>query len=160
MRGGVIARVLASKSARAKEGDTVVSYHGWREVAVVNEQQFEPPFPLPANAKITDLLGVFGVTGLTAFFGLEKIGAVKPGDTVVVSGAAGATGSIAGQIAKLKGARVIGIAGSNDKVQWLTSELGFDVALNYKDADFRAKFKEATPNFIDVYWDNGEPPVR
>jgi len=154
MRGVTVARVLASKSSRAKEGDIVVSYSGWREVAILNEKQFDPPFPLPSNSKITDLIGVFGTTGLTAYFGLEKIGNVKPGDTVVVSGAAGATGSIVGQIAKLKGARVVGIAGSEAKLKWLTEELGFDAALNYKDANFKAKFKEATPKFIDVYWDN------
>ena len=159
MRGGVIARVLASKSSRAKEDDIVVSFTGWREVAIAKEAQFEPSFPLPANASVTDLLGVFGTTGLTAYFGLEKIGDVKPGNTVVVSGAAGATGSIVCQIAKLKGAKVVGIAGSEDKLRWLTEELGVDVALNYKDADFRAKFKEATPNFIDVYWDNGGRPL-
>ena len=155
MRGAVISRVLASRSSRAEEGNVVISFAGWREVAVVNEALFEPPFVLPNNAKATDLLGVFGPTGLTAYFGLDRIGNVKPGDTVVVSGAAGATGSVVGQIAKIKGARVIGIAGSEDKVRWLTSELGFDAALNYKDADFHAKFKEATPDLIDVYWDNG-----
>ena len=158
MRGGVVSRVLASKSSRAKEGDIVVSYAGWREVAVLGEAQFEPPFPLPANAKLTDLLGVFGTTGLTAYFGLEKIADVKPGETVVVSGAAGATGSIVGQIAKLKGAKVIGIAGTDDKARWLTQDLGFDVALNYKDPDFRTRFNEATVDYIDVYWDNGRAP--
>jgi len=155
MRGGVIARVLASQSPRAKEGDVVVTYAGWREVAIVNDALVEPPFPLPENAKITDLLGVLGMTGLTAYFGLEEIADVKSGDTVVVSGAAGATGSVVGQIAKIKGATVVGIAGSEDKVRWLRQDLGFDVALNYKDPDFRTKFKEATPNFINVYWDNG-----
>ena len=109
---------------------------------------------LPANGRTTDLLGALGTTGLTAFFGLDKIGQVKPGETVVISGAAGATGSIAGQIAKIQGGRVIGLAGSEDKCAWLR-ELGFDVALNYKDADFVKKFKEATPNYIDVFWDNG-----
>jgi len=155
MRGAVVSRVLASRSSRAKEDDVIVSFAGWQEVAIVNEALFEPPFALPTNAKVTDLLGVFGPTGLTAYFGLEKIGNVKPGDTVVVSGAAGATGSVVGQIAKIKGARVIGIAGSEEKVRWLTS-LGFDTALNYKDVDFHAKFAEATPDLIDVYWDNGE----
>jgi NADPH-dependent curcumin reductase CurA len=91
---------------------------------------------------------------LTAYFGLEKIGNVKPGETVVVSGAAGATGSVAGQIAKIKGARVVGIAGSDEKCEWLKSELKFDEALNYKSATFREDFKKATPKFVDVYWDN------
>jgi NADPH-dependent curcumin reductase CurA len=87
---------------------------------------------------------------------MTKIGEPKAGETVVVSGAAGATGSIAGQIAKINGARVVGIAGSADKCKWLVEELGFDVALNYKDADFKEKFKEATPKYIDVYFDNGK----
>jgi len=85
-----------------------------------------------------------------------EIGGPKPGDLVVVSGAAGATGSIAGQIAKLKGAKVIGIAGSDDKVEWLKSELGFDDALNYKDKDFAKLFKEKTEDLIDVYFDNSK----
>ena len=84
------------------------------------------------------------MTGLTAYFGLLDVGKVKAGDFVVVSGAAGATGSVVGQIAKLKGATVLGIAGSDDKVQWLKEELGFDDALNYKDKDFAKKFREAT----------------
>ena len=85
-----------------------------------------------------------GMTGLTAYFGILDVGQVKAGDFVVVSGAAGATGSVVGQIAKLKGARVLGIAGSDDKVEWLKQELGFDDALNYKDKEFAKKFKEAT----------------
>ena len=88
-----------------------------------------------------------GLTGLTAYFGLLDVGQVKAGDFVVVSGAAGATGSVVGQIAKLKGATVLGIAGSDDKVQWLKDELRFDNALNYKDQDFQQKFKDATKVF-------------
>ena len=93
---------------------------------------------------------------MTAYFGLLDVGKVKEGDLVVVSGAAGATGSVVCQIAKLKGARVVGIAGSDDKVQWL-KELGMD-GLNYKDADFAAKFREATKGYIDVFFDNGRAP--
>ena len=98
---------------------------------------------MPSNGKSTDALGVLGMTGLTAYFGLLDVGQVKAGDVVVVSGAAGATGSVVCQIAKLKGAKVIGIAGSADKVAWL-KELGCDDALNYKDGDLPKKFKEAT----------------
>jgi len=87
---------------------------------------------------------VTGITGLTAYFGLLNVGNVKAGDFVVVSGAAGATGSVAGQIAKLKGATVLGIAGSDDKCRWLVDELGFDAALNYKDPDYAKKFRAAT----------------
>ncbi|OCT52581.1 putative NADP-dependent oxidoreductase [Cladophialophora carrionii] len=94
------------------------------------------------------------MTGLTAYFGIIDVGRVKAGDFVVVSGAAGATGSVVGQIAKLKGATVLGIAGSSDKVRWLKEELGFDDALNYKDKDFFKKFRAATKDLIDVYFDN------
>jgi NADPH-dependent curcumin reductase CurA len=95
-----------------------------------------------------------GLTGLTAYFGLLDVGKVKAGDFVVVSGAAGATGSVVGQIAKLKGATVLGLAGTDDKCAWLVNELGFDSALNYKDADFQKKFRAATKNLIDVFFDN------
>ena len=94
------------------------------------------------------------MTGLTAYFGILDVGKVKAGDFVVVSGAAGATGSVVGQIAKLKGARVLGIAGSDDKCAWLKNELGFDDAINYKDPKFAANFRKATKSFIDVYFDN------
>jgi NADPH-dependent curcumin reductase CurA len=94
------------------------------------------------------------LTGLTAYFGLLDVGKVKAGDFVVVSGAAGATGSVVGQIAKLKGATVLGLAGSDEKCSWLKNELGFDAALNYKDKDFYTKFRAATKSLIDVFFDN------
>lgn len=97
---------------------------------------------------------MIGLTGLTAYFGILNVGQVKAGDFVVVSGAAGATGSVVGQIAKLKGARVLGLAGTDEKCKWLKQELGFDAALNYKDKEFKQKFREATKGFIDVFFDN------
>jgi NADPH-dependent curcumin reductase CurA len=104
-----------------------------------------------------DILTSAGMTGLTAYFGLLDVGQVKAGDFVVVSGAAGATGSVVGQIAKLKGATVLGVAGSDDKVEWLKKELGFDYALNYKDKDFAKKFRESTKvSFNGLFqWDAG-----
>ncbi|KAK0712985.1 hypothetical protein B0T26DRAFT_715842 [Lasiosphaeria miniovina] len=154
MRGNAISRVIASKSAKARAGDIVVATIGFREVAILPETLVEPPFPLPPNGKLTDLLGVLGPTGLTAYFGMTRIGQPKPGDSVVVSAAAGATGSVAAQIAKISGARVVGTVGSDEKVRWLKEELGLDEALNYKDPDFKTKFKEATPGYIDVFFDN------
>ncbi|KAH6623637.1 hypothetical protein F5144DRAFT_368336 [Chaetomium tenue] len=154
MRATTISRVLASRSAKAKAGDIVTAPLGIREVGILPESQVEPASALAAGAKVTDLLGVFGLTGLTAYFGMTKIGEPKAGDTVVVSAAAGATGSVAAQIAKIAGARVIGTAGSDEKCRWLKEELGLDVALNYKDPEFHRKFKEATPKFIDVFFDN------
>ncbi|KAK4032979.1 hypothetical protein C8A01DRAFT_40565 [Parachaetomium inaequale] len=158
MRALTVSRVLASRSAKARAGDVVTAPMGIREVGVVAEDQVEPaPAALQqagGGGKVTDMLGVFGLTGMTAYFGMTRIGEPKAGDTVVVSAAAGATGSVAAQIAKIAGARVIGTAGSDEKCRWLKEELGLDVALNYKDPDFKAKFKEATPNFIDVFFDN------
>lgn len=108
---------------------------------------------VPKNGQVTDALGVLGMTGLTAYFGILDIGQVKAGDFVVVSGAAGATGSVVCQIAKLKGAKVLGLAGSDDKVEWL-KELGCDDALNYKSATFANDFKDKTKDLIDVFFDN------
>ena len=106
-------------------------------------------------APISTALGILGMPGLTAYFGLLEIGKPQPGETVVVSGAAGAVGSIVGQIAKIKGCRAVGIAGADDKVAYLTGELGFDAAFNYKTVDdYYAKLKELCPNGIDVYFDN------
>lgn len=119
----------------------------------MKEKNLEP-LDLPKGGVPTDALGVLGMTGLTAYFGILDVGKVKKGDFVVVSGAAGATGSVVGQIAKLKGARVLGLAGEDSKVAWLKEELGFDEALNYKDPDFAKKFRAATKDLIDVYFDN------
>jgi NADPH-dependent curcumin reductase CurA len=154
MRGGTIARVLASTSSKFKEGDLVTTFGNvWTEVQILPAQQ-ATLVNLPPNAKVTDAMGVLGMTGLTAYFGMTEIGQPKKGETVVVSGAAGATGSVAAQIAKIAGARVVGIAGKDDKVRWLTEELGLDAALNYNDPDFKEKLKQATPDYIDVFWDN------
>lgn len=154
MRGVSAGEILASKNPKFKVGDWATAMAGWSEVAKLGPKDVYQAPRLPGIEK-PDLLGVLGMTGLTAYFGLEKIGQPKEGDLVVVSGAAGATGSIVGQICKLKGCRVVGLAGSSEKCAWL-KELGFDVALNYKDADFRKQFRQATKDKIDVYWDNGE----
>ncbi|KAI1773121.1 NAD(P)-binding protein [Hypoxylon cercidicola] len=152
MRGYSLSKVLASKSSKARVGDLVVAFTGWTEFAIVDEQYFQPG-ELPEGTKITDALGAAGLTGVTAYIGLERIGQPKRGETVVVSGAAGATGLVVGQICKIKGCRVVGIAGSDEKCEMLTRELGFDLALNYKSPTFRDDFVRATPDFIDVFWD-------
>ena len=108
----------------------------------------------PSLAELPTHLGVLGMTGLTAYFGLLDVGQPRPGDTVVVSGAAGAVGMVAGQIAKLKGCRVIGIAGGSAKCDYLVSELGFDAAIDYKSQDVKAELRKHCPNGIDVYFDN------
>lgn len=158
MRGSSVGIVLASKSGKFQTGELVVSNTaGWAEYAVLKESDCEkvPDTGEGKKRSAIDALSVLGLTGLTAYFGILRIGEVKKGDFVVVSGAAGATGSVVCQIAKLKGATVIGIAGSDEKCRWLTDELGVDKALNYKEKDFSKQFREATkPKLIDVYFDN------
>jgi NADPH-dependent curcumin reductase CurA len=155
MRGSGIGLITASRSSKFPIGIYATGMCGWSEYAVLSEKDVEA-LDLPHGAVPTDALGVLGMTGLTAYFGLIEIGNVKPGDFVVVSGAAGATGSVVGQIAKIKGATVLGLAGDDSKVRWLKEELGFDEALNYKDGDFARKFREKTKGLIDVYFDNGK----
>lgn len=148
MRGAVIARVTASKSSKYDVGDLLYASCGWREESIVDASDTEvQKLDIAAGAKVTDALGVLGMTGLTAYFGILDVGKVRAGDFVVVSGAAGATGSVVCQIAKLKGAKVLGLAGSDEKVQWL-KELGCDDALNYKDAKFPTNFRTSTKVFI------------
>ncbi|PNY24998.1 NADP-dependent oxidoreductase YfmJ [Tolypocladium capitatum] len=156
MRGFTACRVLASRTPRAQPGDIVSCITGWTEYAIMREGQFETAASYPGLRDPLDMLSALGITSLTAWLGMVQIGDPKPGELVVVSGAAGATGSVAGQIAKIKGATVVGICGSEDKCRWLVDELGFDVALNYKAADFDQKFLDATQSYIDVYFDNGE----
>jgi NADPH-dependent curcumin reductase CurA len=157
MRGGSIGRVVASKSPLYAVGDYATSYSGWAELSIADASGADGRnllrVSIPENGKVTDALGAVGATGLTAYFGLLDVGKVKEGDFVVVSGAAGATGSMVCQIAKIKGAKVLGIAGSQDKVTWL-KELGCDEALNYKDANFASDFKAKTKEQIDVFFDN------
>lgn len=157
MRGQSIAQVVAVGSelgSKFKTGDWVVAYSGWQEYAMMGAKEVEK-VAIPAGGRPTDAMSVLGMTGLTAYFGMTEVGQPRPGDTVVVSGAAGATGMVAGQIAKIKGAkRVVGLAGSPDKCEFLVKELGFDAAINYKDPNWRKQLKEATPEYIDVFFDN------
>lgn len=153
MRGQGIGLVIASKNPKFPVGTYAKAMCGWAEYAVIPGKDIES-LDLPEGAVPTDALGVLGMTGLTAYFGLLDVGQVKPGDFVVVSGAAGATGSVVGQIAKLKGAKVLGLAGEDSKVAWLKDTLGFDEALNYKDPDFVKKFRAATKGLIDLFFDN------
>jgi len=153
MGGGAVGKVIQSNNTSFKEGDIVEGMFGWQEYAVSNGQGVRKIDP--SLAPISTALGILGMPGLTAYFGLLEIGKPRPGETVVVSGAAGAVGSVVGQIAKIKDCRAVGIAGADDKVAYLTGELGFDAALNYKTVDdYYAKLKELCPNGIDVYFDN------
>ncbi len=152
MRAGAVGRVTASEHPGFAVGDHVYGEFGVQEYALSDGKgviKIDPSLAPPPT-----YLGTLGLSGLTAYFGLFDVAKLKDGDTVVVSGAAGAVGSVAGQIAKLKGCRVIGIAGSEEKCRWLTEDLGFDAAIDYKAQDVRAVLREAAPDRVDVYFDN------
>jgi NADPH-dependent curcumin reductase CurA len=151
MRGGCVAEVLDSRHAAFSPGELVFGMFGWQDYAL---SEGTGVLRVPEDVGPTLALGALGWTSLTAYFGLTEIGKPAPGETVVVSGAAGATGSVVGQLARLRGARVIGIAGGAEKCDWVTRELGFDAAIDYRSEDVRARLKEQCPDGIDVYWDN------
>ncbi|HEY7947685.1 MAG TPA: NADP-dependent oxidoreductase [Acidimicrobiales bacterium] len=154
VRGGGIGEVVKSSSDRYSEGDLVFGMTGWQDYALVDESAGAMQV-LPVGIDPLAALSVFGVTGMTAYFGLLDVGRLVEGDTVVISGAAGATGSVVGQIAKIKGAgRVVGIAGTAEKCAWLTDELGFDAAVNYRTDNVGATLRHLCPKGIDLYFDN------
>ncbi|TWT13347.1 NADP-dependent oxidoreductase [Planomicrobium sp. CPCC 101079] len=155
--GGAIAEVVDSRSDKFKQGDIVNGSLKWAEYSRISDQKIRKIDP--AAAPVTTHLGILGMTGLTAYFGLLDIGKPQSGETVVVSGAAGAVGSVVGQIAKIKGARVVGIAGSDEKIAFLKEELGFDEAVNYKKDTFSKDLANAVPEGVDVYFDNVGGPV-
>jgi NADPH-dependent curcumin reductase CurA len=151
MAGGGIAEVVSSRAPGLTAGDIVFGDTGWQEYAAVPAKHLSK---LPKIEPMTHLLSVYGIAGLTAYFGLLDVGKPKVGETVVVSAAAGSVGSIVGQIAKIKGCRVVGIAGGQEKCRWLTSELGLDAAVDYKDGAVFKALKAAAPDGIDIYFDN------
>jgi NADPH-dependent curcumin reductase CurA len=156
MAGGALAEVVESRAANLKPGDLVFADTGWQEYAAVKAKHLSA---LPPMEPMSHLLSVYGVAGLTAYFGLIECGQPKAGETVVVSAAAGSVGSIVGQIAQLLGCRVVGIAGGASKCAYLTRELGFDEAVDYKAPDaqgngLRRAIRAACPDGIDVYFDN------
>lgn len=152
MRGLTISVVEASRNDRFSEGDIVSGTAGWQDYGISDGSDLRviPPSPLP----LTAFLGLFGMVGLTAYFGLLDVGKPQAGETLVVSGAAGAVGSIVGQIGKIVGCRVVGIAGSDAKCAWLTDELGFDAAVNYKTESVTRKLHKHCPDGIDVIFEN------
>src|SRR4051795_11402344 len=150
--GGVVGQVVESNDPRVAKDDIVEGMLGWQEYAVAPAKSLRKLDP--GAAPITTALYVLGAPGLTAYFGLLDICRPHPGETVVVSGAGGAVGSIVGQIAKIKRCRSVGVVGSNEKVRFITRELGFDGGLNSQDtADYGARLRELCPNGIDVYFD-------
>jgi leukotriene B4 12-hydroxydehydrogenase/15-oxo-prostaglandin 13-reductase len=158
MVGGGVAKVVESKNPGFAAGDVVDIYMGWQEYAVSDGRGLRKLDP--KIAPVSTALGVLGMPGMTAYFGLLDVCDPKPGETVLVSGAAGAVGMLVGQIAKIKGCHTVGIAGSDDKIDYLTKECGFDAAFNYKTtSDYAAKYRELCPKGIDVYFDNVGGPI-
>ncbi len=154
MDGGAVGTVIASESPDLAVGDVVLHQLGWREFAVVDASHTHRIDGSPAST-VSAYLGVLGMPGQTAYVGLVDIAAMQEGDAVFVSGASGAVGSLVGQIARLRGAsRVVGSAGSAEKVAYLTGKLGFDAAFNYKDGPVAEQLAKAAPDGIDVYFDN------
>lgn len=151
MAGGSISEVVSSKAPGFAAGDLIFADTGWQDYAALPAKHL---IKVPKIEPMSYLLSVYGIAGLTAYFGLLNVGQPKDGNTVVVSAAAGSVGSIVGQIAKIKGCRVVGIAGGAEKCKWLTSELGFDAAVDYKNTALFKELKAAAPNGIDVYFDN------
>ena len=158
MVGGTVSEVLESRHPSFRVGDFVLGYGGWQTHHVARAGATPGPFgPLkldPQVAPLSTALGVLGMPGMTAYVGLLDIGRPKPGETVVVSAAAGAVGSAVGQIARIKGCRAVGVAGSPEKCQFVVKELGFDACVSYRSADLFAELKAACPGGIDVYFDN------
>jgi len=154
IRSGGVGEVLKSNSDAYAEGDMLFGMTGWQDYVIADSGE-RAMQALPAGLAPTAALSIFGITGMTAYFGMTDVGRVKEGDVVVVSGAAGATGSTAGQIAKIKGAKkVVGIAGGPEKCKWIVDELGFDEAIDYKNENVPARLREACPDGIDLYFDN------
>ncbi len=153
MRAGTVGEVIQSNNhQRYKDGDFLSGWGGVQQYTVTDGKNYNPIDP--NIAPLTTYLGVLGMPGMTAYFGILEVGKIKEGDTVLVSGAAGAVGSVAGQIAKIKGCKVVGIAGGSKKCTYLLDELGFDAAIDYKGEDILNGIKRTCPDGIDVYFDN------
>lgn len=154
VRSSVIGRVLKSNNPDYAPGDVAMTMGGWEQYTTVQGATLNK-LDDSAGIPLSLFLGVLGPTGLTAYFGLLEVGRPKSGETVLVSAAAGAVGSVVGQIAKMQGCRVVGMAGSDDKCAWLQNELGFDAAINYKTCgDYESAIRAACPEGVDVYFDN------
>lgn len=154
MRGAAVGEVVHSKNPSFPVGVKVAGLFGWQSFALCNGHEPMPPHILPHHVSDEAALSIFGMTGLTGYFGMIDVGKVKSSDTVLVSGASGATGSIAAQVAKIKGAKVIGIAGSDLKCRWLTETAHLDAAINYKQQDIAAELNKLAPEGINIYFDN------
>ena len=149
-----VGQVIESHNEAFPPGQLVQGRVGWQDYLVGGSPGAQPLTPLPSGIDIPLAMSVLGLTGLTAYFGLLEVGRPRPGETVVVSGAAGATGSVVGQIAKIQGCRAVGIAGGEEKCAWLTEEAGFDAAIDYKTGRVDRQLRKVCPEGIDVFFDN------
>jgi NADPH-dependent curcumin reductase len=154
MRAAGVGQVIESRHPDFKPADLVLGAFGWQDYAATDGQGFMPLRKLPPGVPPNLALSLFGITGPTAYFGMMDVGQVKAGETVVVSGAAGSTGSVAGQIAKIKGCRVVGTAGGAVKCEWLVTEASFDGAIDYKSENVGERLSALCPDGIDVFFDN------
>jgi NADPH-dependent curcumin reductase CurA len=152
MGGGTVSQVVESRHPGFSAGDFVVGYDGWQQFAASSGREIRKLDP--AMAPISTALGVLGMPGMTAYVGLLDIGRPQSGETVVVSAASGAVGAVVGQIARIKGCHVVGIAGSREKCEYVVRELGFDACVNYKSTTFRGELAAACPRGVDVYFEN------
>jgi NADPH-dependent curcumin reductase CurA len=159
MRSFAVGEVAESRHPAFKPGQLVQGLFGWQEWAIARPGTPSSPTPVPSGVPVETAMSVLGLTGITAYFGLLDVGRPKPGETVVVSGAAGATGSAAAQIAKIAGCRVIGIAGGPEKCAYLTGELGLDGAVDHRGANVGKALRELCPKGIDVFFDNVGGPI-
>ena len=156
MDGGTLAEVVTSNDDRFAPGDVVEASGGWQDYAVQRGSMLRK---VRVRGPLSHHLSVLGITGLTAHFGLRRVGRPVAGETVLVSAAGGATGNVVGQLARLDGCRVVGVVGSDDKARFLTDELGFDAAVSHRDPNLRGAMKAACPNGVDVFFDNTGGPV-
>jgi NADPH-dependent curcumin reductase CurA len=152
MGGQTVSEVIESRNPDFRKGDFVTSYDGWQSYGVSAGKELRKLDP--KAAPISTAIGVLGMPGMTAFVGLMDIGQPKPGETVVVSAASGAVGAVVGQLAKIKGCRAVGVAGSPDKCKYVVEELGFDACINYKTDDLVPALKAACPDGVDIYFEN------
>ena len=152
MTGGAVGQVIASKNPKFAEGDILFGTSGWQEYALTNGKGIRKLDP--GQAPVSTSLGILGMPGMTAYTGLTNIGRPKEGETLVVAAASGAVGSAVGQIARIKGCRAVGVAGSPEKCKFVTGELGFDACISHRDPDFTEKLAGACPDGADIYWEN------
>ncbi len=159
IRAAGIGEVVASRCPAYAVGDVVTTLTGFQEYVIVRDDLFSTPIPGQDSVDQLAVMSVYGPTGATAYIGMTDIGRPRPGETVVVSAAAGATGSVAGQIAKIAGARVVGIAGGPEKCRAVVEDFGFDACIDYKNEDVAAALKQHCPARVDVYFDNVGGPI-